>query len=249
MITVQTARGALIASVLTTGAAIIVAQSLALMIYPISSGSSAYISTPIITLITAFPISYFCWKIMLKNHRLTQELQRLVDRDRLTDVATRDYFFARMAEMPDASGVTLMVDIDHFKRVNDTYGHLVGDRVIAEVAGILKASVQPQDIVCRFGGEEFVIFLQGRDRTTGQQAAEAMRGMVEAMYLKFAGEEISVTLSIGGALKDCTEHITVSIQTADAALYAAKEAGRNRTMFRPREGVAHAPREVALAVG
>lgn len=195
-----------------------------------------------VTGVVAFFISLFVMRQMLLNQRLTEELQRLLDRDRLTDAATRDFFFARMEADPAAYGVSLMVDIDHFKQVNDTYGHFAGDRVIAAVARILRENVRAEDVVCRFGGEEFVIFLQDRDRDQGFAAAERMREVVQAQQLKIGELTVGVTVSIGGSLKERVEDVTLSIQEADAALYRAKAMGRNRTVFGPTDGVqARAP--------
>lgn len=241
MIAIRTRRGVAVAAAVTTLVATVVAEVLALIAYPLSSGSTAYISTPIITCLTAFPISYFCWSIMRQNSLLAEELKRLVNRDRLTDAATRDFFFSRMAEVPEAHGVSLMVDIDHFKRVNDTYGHLTGDRVIAEVARVLRETVRKSDIVCRFGGEEFVIFLEARDGDEGFAAAERMRQSVADRRVMVGDTPLSVTVSIGGARKQPRDDITQTIMVADAALYRAKSLGRNRTVFCPDGPGAEAP--------
>jgi diguanylate cyclase (GGDEF)-like protein len=235
MIAIRTTRGVAIAATVTTVVAAVIAQILTLIAYPISSGSTAYISTPIITFLTAFPISYFCWSMMRQNSLMAEELKRLVNRDRLTDAATRDFFFARMAEAPEAHGVSLMVDIDHFKRVNDTYGHLAGDKVIAEVAQVLRRIVRKSDIVCRFGGEEFVIFLDAHDPEDGFAVAERMRREVADRRMALGEIVLSVTVSIGGAPKVPLDDVNRSIMEADLALYRAKAQGRNRTVFGPGE--------------
>lgn len=184
----------------------------------------------ITTLAVSFPLLYFIMLQMLKNSRLSEELQRLVDRDRLTDVATRDFFFSRMAEAPDAYGVSLMVDIDYFKRINDTYGHLAGDEVIKEVAGLLRDSVRPEDIVARFGGEEFIIFLHDHGADAGFRVAERMRIAVSERRMVFDDIKVSVTVSIGCGLKEACAEISQAIHDADVALYEAKNSGRNRTI-------------------
>lgn len=162
---------------------------------------------------------------------LSNELQRLVERDRLTNVATRDYFYARMEGASDAFGVSLMVDIDHFKRVNDTHGHMAGDAVIQRVAMALQNMVRPKDIVCRFGGEEFVVFLFGHTVAEAQEVAEDLRRQVAELVIDFEGQPLSVTVSIGGSLSARCADIDAAIAQADAALYRAKESGRNRTEF------------------
>ncbi len=233
MVRVKSKKGLVVASLVTTFGAICIAQVLALWIYPVSSGSTAYIFAPVIAFCTAFPISLLLWTKIRQNLILGEELQKLIDRDRLTQTATRDYFFARMDEAPDAYGVSLMVDIDHFKQVNDTHGHLAGDTVIAEVAAILSANVRSGDIVCRFGGEEFVIFLLEMGRRDAMVVAERMRALVEQHLVIYQGLEIKVTVSIGGALKRHAGSVMTSLQQADAALYLAKQQGRNRTIFEP----------------
>lgn len=195
---------------------------------PFSGG--AWKTTVLIASSVAFPMFCYIGYKLMQITQLSAELQRVVNRDRLTDVATRDFFFDRMAGDIDTYGVSLMVDIDHFKKVNDTYGHLSGDVVIKHVSAILRREVRGQDIVCRFGGEEFVIFLYEASGEKGLLVAERIRMSVEAAPALAEGVKISVTVSIGGSLKERLEDVNLSIKQADEALYRAKNAGRNRTV-------------------
>jgi diguanylate cyclase (GGDEF)-like protein len=163
--------------------------------------------------------------------RLSQELTRLVNRDRLTDVATRDFFFKKLEEDEDAFGVSLMVDIDHFKEVNDTYGHLAGDAVILNVASVLKAQMRADDIVCRFGGEEFVVFLRSATAQEGEKIAERIRKSIAAAQTPTEQGAIGVTVSLGGSLKEQLENVEEAIKRADDCLYRAKAEGRNRIVM------------------
>ncbi len=183
------------------------------------------------TLLVAFPMLFAVNYLMLLNWRLSNELRRLVNRDRLTNVATRDFFFQIMEDKPEQYGVSLMVDIDHFKRVNDTYGHLAGDAAIAHVAAILQAQVGPQDIVCRFGGEEFIIFLASSCLKDAQATAEALRAGVEAAVVHTEGQSLQITISIGGSLCAQAKDIENAIRQADEALYQAKNGGRNQVVM------------------
>lgn len=187
----------------------------------------AAISTTVVTI----PLSAFFLFLMKKNYQLTMELQRLANRDRLTDMATRDLFYARMEQNPQAYGVSLMVDIDKFKQINDTFGHPAGDHVISAVARCLHEQTRTEDIVCRYGGEEFVIFLNDRQRDDGYAIAERMRIAIADLALVFEDTKITATVSIGGSMKDRLVDIDFAIKEADAALYRAKQGGRNMTIF------------------
>ncbi|WP_375282340.1 GGDEF domain-containing protein [Pseudooctadecabacter sp.] len=163
--------------------------------------------------------------------RLAEELRHMVNRDRLTDVATRDGFFGAMEAAPRRSGVVLMIDIDHFKSVNDTHGHLVGDAVIRKVAQVLRENCRPQDIVCRFGGEEFVLFLDGAEPDSGAFMAERLRRKVAQAATCHGDDLLHVTVSVGGAVKGAARDLEAAIHDADTALYRAKQTGRNRTIM------------------
>ena len=184
-----------------------------------------------LTIIISAPVSYFMGAQLLRITLLQQELQRLLERDRLTDVATRDFFFEKMEATPEAYGVSLMIDIDHFKAVNDRYGHFAGDQVIRHVAQILRANTRTEDIVARFGGEEFMVFLSGHSVETGYVVAERMRAAIAAENVVEDEMKVQVTVSIGGSLKEAHAQVEAAIKAADAALYLAKQGGRNRTVF------------------
>lgn len=183
------------------------------------------------TVAVATPIfSIMLWQ-KYRTNMLQAELQRLVDRDRLTDVATRDKFFQRFAGEHNTRGISLMLDIDHFKSVNDNYGHYAGDEVIRRVASVLKDHCRESDVVSRFGGEEFVMFLQDMDEQQAHTVAERIRRAVADLRVATRSGEISVTISIGGARLVPTSDIHSALQTADDALYSAKRSGRNRVMM------------------
>jgi diguanylate cyclase (GGDEF)-like protein len=123
-----------------------------------------------------------------------------------------------------------MVDIDHFKSINDRYGHLVGDQVIHKVAVSLRNSVGETDLVCRYGGEEFCVLVSGNTRAT-QQLADKIRGFIEANCgpSVIPGEAVRITASFGVASADFgATTLSELIKQADQALYLAKGTGRNR---------------------
>ena len=184
-----------------------------------------------LTVMISAPVTYFMALKMRENALLSKELRHLLDHDRLTNTASRDYFFAQMRQSPSVQGVALMADIDHFKKVNDTFGHFAGDAVIKAVATVMIDNLRPDDVVCRFGGEEFIIFLPGRGTEDGLKSAETLRALVSEVAVMFGKQRISVTMSVGGAIKQADKSIDVAIREADAALYRAKNAGRDQTVF------------------
>lgn len=123
----------------------------------------------------------------------------------------------------------LMVDIDHFKRVNDVFGHLAGDQVLQGVARECAAIIRERDVVVRYGGEEFCILLHQIHLDHAFAIAERIRSRIEEMVFQYDGNEIKVTISIGVASDDLTiDHIDKLISKADQALYQAKDRGRNQ---------------------
>ena len=125
----------------------------------------------------------------------------------------------------------LFLDIDHFKKINDSYGHPTGDEVLRRVAAILKASARKIDIVARYGGEEFALVLEGTDRAGARQLAERIRQEVEQQSFPSAKGAFGATLSIGVAsYPDDAREKPEIIARADQSLYSAKHGGRNRTV-------------------
>ena len=134
----------------------------------------------------------------------------------------------------------VMVDVDRFKRVNDTHGHLFGDMVLQGVSDALRAFARRSDIVARYGGEEFGILLTGTDLEAGLCVAERLRSSVENRHFEAHGEVIHVTASLDLACtRELGDDITPSslIEAADRAMYAAKDAGRNCIYHHLRDGV------------
>ncbi|AUB81943.1 diguanylate cyclase [Candidatus Thiodictyon syntrophicum] len=159
------------------------------------------------------------------------ELQRLALTDRLTGIWNRAYFEEAVAtEIARAARVKapvslLMLDIDHFKAINDTYGHLVGDRILIEVTRRLAHHLREVDVLARWGGEEFVILMPHCEANEARGAAERLRALVADRAFPAVG---AVTVSIGAAEYQPHESDNAWIKRTDDALYAAKAGGRNR---------------------
>lgn len=137
----------------------------------------------------------------------------------------------RRARRSNRSVGVMMLDLDHFKAVNDQYGHDVGDVVLKAFADKLRACLRGGDIPCRYGGEEFIVLLSGASLAATSQRAEQFRAALAQMTIQHRGIDISVTTSIGiGAFPECGPHLSAIIKAADLALYAAKHAGRNRVV-------------------
>ncbi|MGY2441515.1 diguanylate cyclase [Pseudomonas sp. SDO52101_S400] len=121
-----------------------------------------------------------------------------------------------------------MLDLDHFKRINDNYGHLAGDKVLKIIATVLRKRLRGSDFIARFGGEEFVLLLPATTPAVGAKLLETLRAAIEACPFHFKGERVTITISMGLASFRSGEHSDLVLKRADQALYRAKNAGRNR---------------------
>ena len=173
--------------------------------------------------------------LCLERINLYEKLQQLSIYDTLTGVHNRRYFMKRLFEEFERAKKTklnlsfLMADIDHFKKVNDTYGHLVGDVVLREIGTIVKGNIREIDFVARYGGEEFAVILPDTDRAGAILVAERISTIVSQKKIKAFDETVNVTVSVGVAsYPENTVHPDVLIEIADKALYKAKTSGRSR---------------------
>ena len=172
-----------------------------------------------------------------EENALTDELTKLPNRRHL---AQRFLEEMQRARRHHKSMAFLMIDIDHFKVVNDTYGHLQGDAVLAELAKILISGKRESDVAARYGGEEFGVILHETNEVGAMTLAERIRSKVEAA--SFPGG-LKLTISIGVAATDDEALFTGLLEKADQALYAAKQAGRNAVRAADMKGVHSAQRE------
>ncbi len=169
---------------------------------------------------------------------------RAAVRDPLTGLHNRRFAMPRLARIVERALITerpfavLMADIDHFKRINDRFGHAMGDAVLTEVADRLRAPLRAPDLIARVGGEEFLIVLPETDAVSAKRLAQSLCHSVADMPVGRAerGEPINVTLSIGASTARIVPgglDVETLISAADRALYASKAAGRNKVTFRP----------------
>lgn len=168
--------------------------------------------------------------------RANGELEKLSRTDRLTQLNNRGFWeeclaaeFSRYKRYHTVSSV-VMFDIDHFKKVNDTYGHQAGDEVIRQVSQALRDNLRKTDIAGRYGGEEFGVILGNTDAEHAVVFCERVRKQIEAMEVSHDGKTIKFTISLGiSQAVDATSDYTSWLEQADQALYASKEGGRNQT--------------------
>jgi diguanylate cyclase (GGDEF)-like protein len=164
----------------------------------------------------------------LLQDALTDTLTQLPNRRNGLDFLASEWVFAQSSGAPLA---LLMLDIDHFKRINDGYGHAAGDAVLRQLADILKRTSRSEDMVFRYGGEEFAAVLTNANLKIALQIGERIRALIEKTTFQWEDQHIPLTLSVGAAISSGTEADSIElIRAADLALYQAKECGRNRVM-------------------
>ncbi len=182
-------------------------------------------------------ISFYNQSISLafRNAITHNQMQQLAAEDSLTGIYNRRFGMLRMAEEFSRSVrlripiTLLMFDLDHFKNVNDTYGHLVGDKVLINIAKIALAAIRTGDVLLRYGGEEFMCILPDANKNEALIIAERIRTMVMDSSIKNEEQDVKVTISIGLVTcpHDDISNVNTLIQMADEAMYKAKDSGRN----------------------
>jgi len=185
-------------------------------------------------------------RTQIRRHRYATELRESVNNtmamavtDELTGLYNRRYFDRHLAVMlgkaqaQDRDLAVMLLDVDHFKAVNDTHGHDVGDAVLKELAQRLRRNIRGVDLACRFGGEEFVVLMPDTDHRQAESVAERVRtAMAERPFEIGSMLTLALTISVGVSLNE-QDHDTPEtlLKRADIALYRAKREGRNRVVF------------------
>lgn len=174
-------------------------------------------------------------RLIIDHRQELMELQRESITDPLTGIGNRKYIESRLSELvaefenTSRSAGLLFIDADHFKRVNDLYGHMTGDDVLRAIAKTILYMVRTTDMVGRWGGEEFVVILYDvSDREALRTVAEKLRAQVEYLRLDLKGFSLAVTISIGGTVLQPGDTRESFIERADSLLYQSKQTGRNR---------------------
>lgn len=166
---------------------------------------------------------------------LNLALARVSRTDPLTGLANRRALLERLQQLVADSGTggdfaVAMIDVDHFKRVNDSLGHAAGDAVLAALAGLLAKQVPADAMIGRWGGEEFLLILRDTEVASMAPVCEQLRAASESLRVEHNGRQIRLTVSIGSAVHERMLSFEDTLRDADRALYAAKSCGRNRVM-------------------
>lgn len=177
--------------------------------------------------------------LALHNSIIHEQIQKLAAVDPLTAVYNRRFGLTRLSEEVSRCERSktpmglMMVDLDHFKNINDTYGHLAGDKVLVTVAGLIKSIVREGDVIIRYGGEEFMVVLPGADSENVLKIAENIRHIVEDTMIAYNKYQIALTCSIGyTSIPEFTfQNEDCLINSVDQALYLSKAKGRNKVMM------------------
>ena len=200
----------------------------------------AFAMTNLVMVYTGAAVSKLRDGFRQRNLELADALKlntRLATTDDLTGLYTRRYIMDMLSkqksqsERDDSDFVILFADLDHFKQINDNYGHHTGDRVLKSFSTIVKSSIREIDYASRFGGEEFVVLLVKTDQEQAVQVAERIRSGIEGYNFADIAPGLNVTVSIGIANYKEYKSIQETLMTADNRMYRAKEEGRNKIIF------------------
>lgn len=191
---------------------------------------SLYLNLTICAMITLVVLSLI--NAMIKRHQ--DNTEALATLDSLTGLPNRRSFdllagqAIHEAQRSNAALVALLIDLDHFKSLNDTHGHLAGDEVLRQFAEVLRGSLRQSDILCRWGGEEFIVLLRDADAPGALEVAQKIRQGTEQKSFHFDGRMLQLTVSIGLSCLQPGDTLDGLLTRADRALYRAKQGGRNR---------------------
>lgn len=242
-----------VVTLLSTGTSVLIAASLVPIFGGTYDGLGMWLSF-VCPLVIAFPASTWQFhqsdrlskardellslhtELDLMHSNLMQAHAALTQKSRIdamTGALTREAFLTELnaASVAGRQGTLLLADADHFKRINDSFGHQTGDEALMAIAGAIAATAGVKDFWGRIGGEEFAIFLDGAGAEEAEAAAEALRHRTEATDIRRDKGRVPVTISIGGVGVDAHFNLRQAIADADRRLYRAKRMGRNRVVL------------------
>lgn len=168
---------------------------------------------------------------------VNDELKRMSERDPLTNLLNRRSLLKlvnddRQKELiKETRTAIIMADIDNYKAVNDTYGHLAGDAILVQLSAVLNENIRKQDLVIRWGGEEFLIYLPGLDMEALESVIQRLRSSLREKVFHAGEKEISISMTYGGVICSADETIETGIRRADRAMYFGKEQGRDQAII------------------
>jgi len=209
----------------------------------LKTGANDYVNKPINNeeFVARVSITLEQSSLFLENQEMIAALKKASSTDFLTTLYNRTYFYQiinhiqAQSKRENLSYGIMMIDIDFFKKLNDNYGHEFGDKVLIDMAHILKTTARDSDIPCRWGGEEFVILAPNTSIEEMVRFAQRVRKTIEHTKIHFSGDDslVPITISAGVAVSDATnvDKVDEVIKIADGRLYKAKEAGRNRVAY------------------
>ena len=189
-------------------------------------------------LIASFISSYLV-KVVMELYTIEAKLRRMTTHDELTGLLTRRNFleladnYYSLAKRNNHVFSVVIMDLDHFKNINDTYGHLAGDEALRKIGDILNNSMRSSDFIGRFGGEEFICLLPETNADSALKYCDLLHNKINNAEIKYDGKNIPLTLSIGFTTYEPVHNklqLNDLIKQADKALYGAKQEGRNRTI-------------------
>lgn len=185
----------------------------------------------------AFPIGYYIHNQNAKLRKLSRQLAIIASTDQMSGLLNRTAFLEAVKEAlhtpksGPTAGSFLFIDVDHFKKLNDDFGHSVGDEAIKAIADAIKATPEEKALVGRIGGEEFGMFLPNANKKKAKIVAESIRRKVRKLVYEKGEHRHQLSISVGGALHQAGQSLSDFVQRADECMYLAKSQGRNRVVF------------------
>lgn len=214
---------------LVLAAIVIVANyTLRIVFFDINYLRQNIITETIVPILLAVPIGINAARKRRDIYKLNLKLQEMVDHDALTRLKSRQFLLSNFKANTEDNCVVMMIDVDHFKALNDAHGHQVGDRALQHMAGIFVDCCRSSDVISRYGGEEFVIILKDSDLHAAAMVAKRIRKTLAQSPLDTGNGEVTLTVSIGISLLREEDDIEDALVRADTAMYLAKEKGRDR---------------------